>query len=281
MVPELAFISFSLFLMMLVASPFLPIFLMWRALALSVPAFVAARLLEETVHPSGQSFAESSGLILVIYVLLFISIPIALRLIAALSDKQLNYRSFAGPVTRWRLCLDKVILGSAGSVAALWLAGYLASTLSGVTGGVLLDLAVGLTAAVGGLVLYRTFKWNSFGLVFFSVLAAIAFAGSLQTNHILKQSERLADGRSWCLEIPVRNEPVSSVKQLGFFSMTKGFADGRRKRHLVLFFADRTGQSHYAYWSVREQQFIEEGVLHNKIPGCELHPDFESLLTAE
>lgn len=79
--------------------------------------------------------------------MLFISVvfaALALRLCVAACYDRLRAEIFLGENTRW---IDRVLLAATGAVGGLALTIGMASLLSGSSGGLMLDLGIGLTAS--------------------------------------------------------------------------------------------------------------------------------------
>ncbi len=272
MIQSFASLSLPLFLVLAIISPFLPLYLVWRVQVLCAVTFIGGQFLQGPIHWSGRGVGSTFGEALLFVFVLFLWVLIALRLAAARVCKQLSYETFAGPKAHWRYWMDEAILGCIGGVAGLLSAGYLASVFAGSFGGVLLDRALGIVAIAGALIVLWRFKRKALGTAFCIVLAAVAFVGSLQPIRIMKQAELLANGRPWCLETPINNQQVTSVKQLGFLSLTKGITNRRSVRNLILFVRDEGSFHHYAYWSIRKQKFIKEADFLDRDPPCTLPP---------
>jgi len=245
---------FIAFFVLALISPFLPLFLMWRSVALSVLALVSFRLLRGPVHWTDQDAGYSIGIALITWFLSIVFLALALRLCIAAYYDRLRSEIMLGENTRW---IDRALLAVTGAVVGLALTISMASLLGGSSGGRILDLGIGLTAsAVMIFMLIRRASGLAIPVTVLSiVVATISFVGSGQTRRIIEEAETLADGRPWCLVVPKWRYQEPVVSDLGFFSLPKGSLIP----HLVLFVRDGAKETK-AHWSIRQQRFVNGAI---------------------
>ncbi|RAX39777.1 hypothetical protein [Rhizobium tropici] len=122
---------FIAFFVLALISPFLPLFLMWRSVALSVLALVSFRLLRGPVHWTDQDVGYSIGIALLTWFLSIVFLALALRLCIAAYYDRLRSEIMLGENTRW---IDRVLLAVTGAVVGLALTISMASLLGGSSG---------------------------------------------------------------------------------------------------------------------------------------------------
>jgi len=257
------------FLILALASLFVPIFLMWRLAALSALAFATGALIEGPVHWSDQNFAWALGILILLLFSGIVTLLIALRLIYSALRKTLSVEKLRGPQTWLVRSCDYAAYAAVGCSAGLMLTERLAYAFSGVSLINGFDLFIALCASVLAVLVvgYSRKMLPVLVSTACATLAVAAFLGSRQTNQILETAEALADGRAWCLTTSYRSAPVSEVGQLGFFALQKE----NSYPHLGLLMRDGGKMQFAAHWSIRRQKF-EESIWGRsaEVPSC--HP---------
>ncbi|MEE2950439.1 MAG: hypothetical protein VYD57_04175 [Pseudomonadota bacterium] len=273
----LAGIFYCAFIFFALVSPVLPWSLMWRALAVSILCLTAGRLLEGPTHWSDQNVSYVLGLAVLLSFVGAIGIALILRLAISVLIKFLRRDAVVKKSSGSRSD-DTVILILTGGVAGLAAAIGLAQGLGGLPWGRSLDIGIGvvsLAAAIAFVPFYRK-AYAAPSIAFFLVIGTIAFAGSGQSDQIIRQAEELADGRPWCLTGQTKAPPITSTGQLGFFSLRKPRLGPHRDPHLALLIkgADRIETAH---WSIRKQTFISG--LNTGVPACSPRLDYARALS--
>lgn len=261
----IAAFCYSTFFILAVASPFTPVFLVWRLAGLSALAYATAKLIEGPVLWYNQDLGYTLGVALLTVFSGAIVLAILLRFTIAAVRKTLTLDTLTGPNTRAMRIFDSVTSAALGCFAGLLLTKFLAHTLSGATFGRYLDIGVTISAAVMAVgILAISRKILSIAITATLVtLAVTAFIGSKQTTHILETAASLADGRPWCLATSKGPGPISEVSQLGFFALPKS----NSYPHLGLLIREGNKTQLSAHWSIRRQEFVRAEAT---VPSC--HP---------
>ncbi len=274
MTQDLAMFCYSTFFVLALASPFLPLFLMWRVAGLSVVAFSVGKLIEGPVHWSNQDIGYTIGIAIIFLFGCAIVLAIIIRLAVSAARKNLSHDVLVGPNRRLKYCFDITALAITGCALGLLLTTFLAHSLSGSSIGLNLDMSIAISAAAFALIIW--FLPNKKVAVIFSAafatLATSAIVGSHQTNRILDTVETLADGQAWCLTTSGGSGQLSEVGQLGFFSLPKGHSS----RHLNLLIGNADQTQLAAHWSIRQQRFVESR--NTNVPTCHPVKAFASVL---
>ncbi|RVU36798.1 hypothetical protein EOI86_16675 [Hwanghaeella grinnelliae] len=259
-------------------SPLMQLFLMWRAAVLSVIAFVAASLLFGPVRWSDQNFGYFVGNAILVLLCIIVLAALALRLIVATARGRLTSASIKGPETCWRAAIDFGILVATGAVVGLTLAILLANILGGSALGRPLDFGIVLAGCLSaaGFAAIRRFRFSVIGATACMCLSIVALVGKEQPSRILTQAVEIADGQPWCLATNHREKALSSIAQLGFFSLKKGY----RSPHLTLMVRDDDMVRIVGNWSIRKQEFYRNG-RHGNIGSCFPRTDFADALRTE
>lgn len=268
MIQNIAAFCYSAFFVLALASPFLPVFLMWRLAGLSALAYAAGKLIEGPVHWSDQDTGYAIGMAILFLFSCAIALAIIIRLAVSAKRKTLSADAMIGPQNRFMICFDTAALAAIGCFAGLLLAVSLAFMLSGVSIGMNLDFSVAILAFSVAVVVFALSRKKVSIIItaIFATLAVAAFTGSRQTNHILETAEALADGRAWCLTTSDGSGPISEVRQLGFFTLPKS----NSYPHLGLLIRDGDQTVLAAHWSIRQQEFDEGINTSGGVPAC--HP---------
>lgn len=257
------------YVLLALASPLLPLALMWRTACLSVLAFVTFRLLIAPLHWSGGDWGYGMLMGLMLLIALSVGFILVLRLVVAAYFDWLTADILGGEKTGW---LDSILLVALGVVGGIVLCMSLADLLGGASGGRLFDLGVGMLAGIAAVSLFFSVRrYHVLTLpvcAAFLVLAAFSFVGARQDRRIVENAEALAQGRPWCLEVPLLRDRKPVLADLGFFSLPKG--DGVFP-HLLFVARDETGETR-ARWSVRQQRFMERDMFWDV--RCEPQSDF-------
>lgn len=186
------------------------------------------------------------GFLLVSY--LVVGVAIAIRL-----GGQAIYRSFKpNEVRRVRTThwLDRIIVAATGVIGGIALVPLLAKLLGGSAGGLLMDLAVGgIAVALACYFYFRRRLPIDIGSATLSLSVAIfSFWGAFQSENIIDEATRLADGRAWCLTMPNARARQTTRADLGFYALPKDWWSP----HLVL---SISGEKEMLLWSIRRQEF--------------------------
>lgn len=250
------------FLVLAVVSPFLPLRFMWRTAGLSLLALVAFRLMQAPVPEVAEAWE-------LLPVAGFFGVVFTVRLGIAAYFGWLNVDALIGEKTAW---LDVPLLIFVGAIGGVVLTICLADVLGGSGGGRALDLGVGLVAGLSAAsVFYIARRHLAVGIPLgaaLSVLTVISFVGSGQSFRILEEAEKLAQGRPWCISIPIWPKRQATSADLGFFSLSK------YDRPYLAFSRDGRIET-WARWSIRRQRFVER---KRDWVACEPQADFRSRL---
>lgn len=268
MTQNIAAFCYATFFVLALASPFMPVFLIWRLAGLSALAYAVGKLIEGPVHWSDQNFGYAIGMAMLFLFCCVIALAIIIRFAISAARKTLNFSAMIGPQNRFMNYFDTAALIAIGCFAGLLLAITLAFVLSGVLIGMNLDLSVAILAsALAANVFVLSGKKVAIIIIAaFATLAVSAFTGSRQTDHILETAEALADGRAWCLTTSGGSGPISEVRQLSFFALPKS----NSYPHLGLLIREDDQTVLAAHWSIRQQAFVKGINASWGVPAC--HP---------
>ena len=268
MVQNAVAFCYATFFVLALASPFMPVFLIWRLAGLSALAFAAGKLIEGPVHWSNQNFSYAIGMAILFLFCCAIILAIIIRFAISAARKTINFGAMVGPSNRFMIYFDTVVLIAIGCFAGLLLAIALAFVLSGVTLGMSLDVSIAILASAVAAIVFALSRKKVAIIVtaVFATLAVSAFTGSRQADHILETAEALADGRAWCLTTSGASGPISEVQQLSFFALPKSSS----YPHLGLLIREEDQTLLAAHWSIRQQAFHETINATGGVPTC--HP---------
>lgn len=247
---------------------FLPLDLMWRLALVPVLVRLLERLINGPVHWSDQGFGYTFGLLIINAAGLTIAALVVLRLLVAAVRRRLTVAALIGPDEAPRHFFDAVIWIVLGGGAALLSAQALANGLGGTRGGQVLDLAIFALALVTAIAAAAYMRGGPgvFALTLFLGLAAIAGYGAGQTGRILAGAKTFAGDAPWCLTTGRRAQPITSSRQLGFFSLQKAEFGW----HLVVL-AREGATLRAAQWSIRSQEFVPTNLV-TSLNGRACHP---------
>jgi uncharacterized membrane protein (UPF0136 family) len=268
MIQNIAAFCYATFFVLALASPFMPVFLIWRLAGLSALAYAAGKLIEGPVHWSDQNIGHAMGMAVIFLFCCAIAFAIIIRFALSAARKTLNIGAIIGPKNRFMIYFDTVALIAIGCFAGLLLAITLAFVLSGAAIGMNLDFSVAILASVVAAIVFALSR-NKVPIIItavFATLAVSAFTGSRQTDQILESAEALADGRAWCLTTWGGLDPISEVRQLSFFALPKS----NSYPHLGLLIREDNQTVLAAHWSIRQQAFDEGINASGGVPAC--HP---------
>ena len=119
MTQDLAMFCYSTFFVLALASPFLPLFLMWRVAGLSVVAFSVGKLIEGPVHWSNQDIGYTIGIAIIFLFGCAIVLAIIIRLAVSAARKNLSHDVLVGPNRRLKYCFDITALAITGCALGL------------------------------------------------------------------------------------------------------------------------------------------------------------------
>ncbi|THV21324.1 hypothetical protein [Peteryoungia ipomoeae] len=238
---------FCAFLLLALSSPFLPRFLIGKALILAGLAYATSWLLLPP-SPLGEGLDSRAILGFLIVSYLVVGFAIAIRLAG-----EVIYRSFNSSEVRWDRNtdrLDRIIVAAAGVVGGIALVPVLGALMGGSAGGLVMDLTVGLISAALACYFYLRQRLPiDLGAAMLSLtVAIISFGGAFQTQNIIDDAIRLAQGRAWCLTMPNARDRDTTRADLGFYALPKDWWSP----HLVLTIS---GEKQMLLWSVRRQEF--------------------------
>ncbi|MBF9032765.1 hypothetical protein HKCCE2091_00795 [Rhodobacterales bacterium HKCCE2091] len=256
MAQDLAIPFYILFVAIGLVSAVLPLFLAWRAVAVSFLAWATGRLLEGPVHWSDQDLGYAMGVAIMGLVTVCVLGVIGLRMLIAGLRGTLTRDRLAGPDADWRDRLDAGILAIAGGVAGLLLAICLAMALPAAGGGgMALDIGLGLGAFAVAALAFRHRKAPSMSFVTAAGLAfaIVAFVGSAQSPRLRAAATGIAGDAPACFALPAE-AGAPAPGRFGFFSLPKQ----TYVRHLELFLVTDEGYATH-YWSIRNQRWIADG----------------------
>lgn len=268
MIQNIAAFCYATFFVLALASPFMPVFLIWRLAGLSALAYAAGKLIEGPVHWSDQNIGHFIGTVMLVLFGCAIALAIIIRFVISAARKTLNTGTMIGPKNHFMIYFDTAALIAIGCYAGLLLAITLAFVLSGAAIGMNLDFSVAILASVvAASVLALSRKKIAIIIVsLFATLAVSAFTGSRQSDQILQTAKAFADGRAWCLTAWGGSGPISEVRQLSFFALPKGGS----YPHLGLLIHEEGKTVLAAHWSIRQQAFDEGINASEGVPAC--HP---------
>nr|WP_321455310.1 hypothetical protein [uncultured Cohaesibacter sp.] len=276
MIEDFSYFCFEASIGLALISIFLPIFLVWRAAGISVCLFVSALIFD---NPSVSYRDDPVGEMGIWFILLFFvgyGLLLLIRFGIAAVRSDLELKTFAGPRNSFMNWVDLAMLVVLGVTLGLYQTFYLANTLSGMDLGVRLDIGIAIAAVVVAalflLILKR--KYSAVVSTAFLTLAVIAFAGSLQADRIFRSAEAFAKGKPWCLSASDSIGRITSIEELGFFSLPK--ADS--VSHLNLLIRDSSKPLLVAHWSVRNQNFENASWGRPGVASCHPVIDFETVL---
>ncbi|MEM9797880.1 MAG: hypothetical protein AAF919_15410 [Pseudomonadota bacterium] len=264
---NIAAFCYVAFFALALASPFTPVFFIWRLAGLSVIAYAVGKVVEGPVHWSDQNFGYAIGIIVVFLFCCAIALMIIIRLAISAARKALTFRALKGPQNRLMIYFDTSALIAIGCFAGLLLFITLAFALSGADFSINLDLSIAILASAIATVVFVLSRKKIAIIIIsvFAVLAASALIGSRQTDHILETAEALANDRAWCLTTSGGFGPISEVRQLGFFALPKG----NSYPHLGLLIQENDQTMLAAHWSIRQQAFHKDIIAVGSVPTCQ------------
>lgn len=238
---------FCAFLLFALGSPFLPRFLIGRSLILAGLAYATSWLLLPP-SPLGEGLQARFILGFLIVSYLVVGVAIALRLGGEALYRSFNPREVSG--ARNTQSLDRIIVAATGVVGGIALVPVLAKLLGGSAGGMLMDLAVGsIAVALAGYFCVRQRLPIDLGSATLSLtVAIISFWGAFQTENIIDEANRLAEGRAWCVTMPNARARQTTRADLSFYALPKDWWSP----HLVLTIS---GEKEMLLWSIRRQEF--------------------------
>jgi len=238
-----------LFLLSTVVTPFLPLHLLWRFAVIATFALLGALLLQQPVHWSDEGWLRGILISRLSILVLGAVGLIIVRIVFAAVCHTLEDRLFQSCDTS--CFLDQSILALIGTVTGIFCTFLLLRLLGGIQGGIWLDIGITFTAVAlsGALILAGAERWRTLLIASAGTISLMAFFGTFQTSNILTQAEALAAGKKWCLAA-ANDEPITSVDQLGYFSLKKG----RLSPHLTLNIGSAE-QRQTLNWSIRRQKF--------------------------
>ncbi len=276
MAQDIATIGYIAFVTLALISPFLPLFLMWRAAGLAVAFYAIASLLEGPVHWTEQDFGWAIGQAILVLFSFAIALLIALRLCFSTYRGQLKPETLAGSKGRPMRALDLVFLGVVGGFTGLLLTLGLSMLLSGQPFGGGLDRTIAVLTGASGAALLIFSRANT-AIVFSTALGTIsitAFMGSAQADRILTGAEELSEGRPWCLTSGTFSSQISSVGELGFFAMRKSTT----YPHLGILVRENGMVRFIAHWSIRQQRFVPAWGAIDTVSACVPITDYADTL---
>lgn len=260
---NLLFVLLIAFLILTLVSPFLPLYLMWRAAILAVIALVVFRLLQAPVPEAVEAWE-------LVPVLGFFGIVLVIRLGIATYFDWLSWDVLVGERTAW---VDIPLLIALGMIGGVALTIFLSYLLGGSAGGRALDLSIGMVAAASALCVFYVARHHlAFAMPLGTALlglATISFGWSGQSLRIVEEAEKLAQGRPWCISIPMWPKRQGTSADLGFFSLPK-----QHGRPYIAFAGDGRVET-WARWSIRRQRFVER---KRDWAACEPQADFKARL---
>ena len=277
MIQSVAAFCYLAFFVLGLASPFMPLFLMWRLASLSALAYAAGKLIEGPVHWSDQDFGYALGMVIIFLFSCTIALAIVIRLAVSATRKTLSIDTLRGPLNRFMLFFDTAALVAIGCYVGLLVTISLSFRFSGTAMSINLDLTIAVLASVVAtivLVISRS-KVAITITAIFATLALSAFTGSRQASDILTAAERLADSRAWCLTTWSELGPISELYQLGFFALPKGHS----YPHLGLLIRENDQTTLSAHWSIRQQAFDQRIDTSGGVPACHPIENFAEALT--
>lgn len=278
MIQTISGYCYTAFLILAAASPFVPVYLIWRFAGLSVVAFAAGYVIKGPVHWSDQNAGYALGILLLIGFCRAVLAGIIIRFVFAATQGSLNKNSIVGPKSRFMMYFDTTALIAIGCSAGLLLTIHLAFSLSGSLMGPHLDFGVAAISFTAALIVFALSR-NGLAVIItavFATMSVLAFTLSGQANRILTNAKSLADGQAWCLTASIWDRPITDVSQLGFFSLPKGDADP----HLSLAVRQNDQAKFIAHWSIRYQAFDKAINSTVSTPSCLPIENFEEVLTA-
>lgn len=277
MIQIAAAFCYSAFVILAVASPFMPLFLMWRLASLSAFAYAAGKLIEGPVHWSDQNIGYAIGTAIIFLFSCTIFLAVVIRLAISAWRKKLSINTLRGPMNRFMLFFDAAALISIGCIFGFLVMFSLSFGLSGTAMKINLDLTIAILASIFAAILLFLSRSHVAVTITatFCALALLAFTGSRQPSYILTSAERLADGRAWCLTTSNGLGPISEPHQLGFFALPKG----KSYPHLGLLIRENDQTAFSYHWSIRQQAFDQTVNTTRGVPSCHPIENFAEALT--
>ncbi len=262
------------FVLLALVSPFLRLRHILPTAALAALSWSAGELLAGPVRLQDQDIGYAIGVAILQIFVATVGLGVSLRFVIADILGHLNNPIFPRRWAETRI-IHRLVLIAGGVVTGLILAIGLARLFAGTAGGCYLDAGIALATGGAAFTAIRhlpPFASTPVAAACLTVML-VALGGSMQPWLIVNQAEALAAGQPWCLVGPAGTQPITSTRQLGFFSLPKGTG----YPHLALRL-DGPDASDKAHWSIRKQR-MESGWGTGVLP-CRTRSDYGTALRA-